>query len=82
MTQGRKARKKRPLLGERIAQARQAAGLTQAQLATKLGTTQRVVTYWEREAAGIRADQLAALAKVLNVSADYLLGIASHPRRS
>ena len=27
-----------------------------------LGVTQRVVTYWEREAVGLRADQLANLA--------------------
>lgn len=74
MPQGRPARTKRPELGERIAQARQEAGLTQKQLAQKLGTTQRVLTYWEREAAGLRADQLAKLAEALGVSADYFLG--------
>lgn len=74
MPQGRPARTKRPDLGERIAQARQEAGLTQKQLAEKLGTTQRVLTYWEREAAGLRADQLAKLTEALGVSADYFLG--------
>ncbi len=74
MNQGRPARTKRPELGERIAQARQLAGLTQKQLAEKLGVTQRVVTYWEREAVGLRADQLASLAEALDVSSDYFLG--------
>ncbi|MFI0347965.1 MAG: helix-turn-helix domain-containing protein [Chthoniobacterales bacterium] len=49
-------------------------GLTQLQLAHKLGTSQRVVTYWEREAVGLRADQLSQLTEVLGVSADYFLG--------
>lgn len=74
MNQGRPAHAKRPELGERIAQARQQAGLTQKQLAERLGVTQRVVTYWEREAVGLRADQLSNLAEALEVSSDYFLG--------
>jgi len=74
MTQGRPASKTRPKFGERIALARQKAGLTQRQLATKLGVTQRVITYWEREAVGLSADQLVTLAGTLRVSADTLLG--------
>ena len=74
MPQGRPARTKRPDLGERIAQARQLAGLTQQQLADKLRATQRVVAYWEREAVSLRADQLTGLAEALGVSADYFLG--------
>jgi len=58
------------------------AGLTQKQLAEKLGTTQRVVTYWEREAVGLRADQLAQLAEALAVSADYFLGRQTKKRES
>lgn len=74
MPQGRPTDTERPKLGERIARARQQAGLTQIQLAKKLGVTQRIVTYWEREAAGLRADQLASLAEVLGVSSEYFLG--------
>ena len=80
MQQGRPTKDKRPALGERIAQARQQAGLTQKQLAEKLGTTQRVLTYWEREAAGLRANQLAKLSEALGVSADYFLGRDSKKR--
>lgn len=82
MSKGRPASTKRPQLGERIAQARLQAGLTQAQLAEKLGTSQRVVTYWEREAVGLRADQLAQLAEALGVSADYFLGRDAKKRGS
>lgn len=74
MTQGRPARRPRTPFGERLAQARERAGLTQVQLAEKLGTTQGNVTSWEREVVALRPEQLNALADVLDVSADYLLG--------
>ena len=74
MTAGRPAKKSRPIFGERLAKARKEAGLTQAQLAKKIDVSQRVVTYWEREPVALRAEQLAKLADVLNVSADVLLG--------
>jgi len=74
MPKGRPASQHRPALGERIALARQAAGLTQHQLALALGVSQRVVTYWEREAVSVRADQLAKLAETLAVSVENLLG--------
>jgi transcriptional regulator with XRE-family HTH domain len=50
------------------------AGLTQEQLAAKLGITQRVLSHWERAPVALRADQLMALANALHVSADFLLG--------
>lgn len=81
MPMGRPAKTKRAALGERIAAARLEAGLTQQQLADKLGVTQRVVTYWEREAVGLRADQLGQLAEALRVSADYFLGRTSDEKK-
>lgn len=74
MKTGRPASNPRPPLGERIAQARKAIGLTQLQLAEKLGVSQRVVTYWERESVSLKPEQLSALADALEVSADFLLG--------
>jgi transcriptional regulator with XRE-family HTH domain len=71
---GRPSSKKRTALGSRITTARQAAGLTQQELAGKVGVTQRVVAYWEREAVSLRADQLDALANALHISTDALLG--------
>lgn len=77
MPAGRPTKNARPSFGERLALARQQAGLTQQQLADRLGTTQRVITYWEREPVALRADQLAALA----VSADFLIGREESEKR-
>lgn len=83
MPGGRPAKTTRTPLGERIAAARIAAGLSQTQLAEKLGVSQRVVTYWEREADGLKADQLAKLTDALAVTGDFLLGReAPAPKRT
>jgi len=79
---GRPPIKQQTEFGQRIAMARQNAGLTQTQLAEKLGTSQRVITYWERGTVALRAEQLAALANALNVSTDHLLGKDSKSRIS
>ena len=70
----REPQQPRSPLGERLLHARLEAGLTQSELAEQLGTTQRVIAHWERLAVEMRADQLAALADALGVTADYLLG--------
>jgi len=61
-------------LGQRIAEARERAGISQAQLAEKLGTTQPRIAYWERKAVNMRSDVLAKIAQTLKVSTDVLLG--------
>ena len=81
MPAGRPAKQSRTTFGERLASARESAGLTQLQLAEKLATSQRVITYWEREPVALRAEQLSALADALGVTADFLVGRnASKPR--
>jgi len=74
MPAGRPAKQPRTPFGERIALARDHVGLTQQQLAEKIGTIQRVISSWEREPVALRADHLSALADVLGVSTDFLLG--------
>lgn len=74
MPKGRPASRTRTAIGERIAQARLAAGLTQEQLAEAMGVTQRVVTYWERKARVLRGHQLVELAGVLKTTVEELLG--------
>ena len=74
MKAGRPTQRPRTPFGERIAQARELAGMTQLQLAQKVGVSQEVITYWERKPVALRAEQLAALADGLNVTADSLLG--------
>jgi len=65
--------------GRLLASARKEAGLTQLELAQRVGTTQRVMAYWEREIVGLKAEQLNALTDALGVSVDGLLGRSSKP---
>jgi transcriptional regulator with XRE-family HTH domain len=74
MQTGRPTRRKRTEFGQRLAAAREQAGLSQAQLAERLGTTQRAISWWEREPVALRTEQLTALADALGVSMDFLLG--------
>jgi len=53
---------------------REQAGLTQAQVAEKLGISHRAYAFWEREPTAVRAEQLAILAELFDVTADYLIG--------
>jgi transcriptional regulator with XRE-family HTH domain len=69
-------------VGQRIATLRQAKGLTQTQLAEKIGVTQQDIAFWERKAPAPRGDVLPKLAVVLEVSVDELLGVVPpKPRR-
>lgn len=81
MPSGRPSKHQRPPLGERIAALRESAGLSQQQLADKLGVNQQMVAYWERRATTLRPDQLPALADALKVSVDQLIGRAAPKAR-
>ena len=61
--------------GERLAQIRQSRGLTQSDLAEKVGVSQRVIAYYEHAEAQPPGALLVDLAKTLQVSADHLLGL-------
>ena len=74
MTAGRPAKFKRSPFGERLFAARQQVGLSQMQLADKLGITQSTYAGWERRTTALRPDFISRLAATLNVSADFLLG--------
>lgn len=74
MKTGRPGKQERTPFDERVAQAREQACLTQQQVAEKLGASQCVIAYWEREPVPLRAEQPAALAETLGVSSDHLLG--------
>lgn len=59
--------------GDRVAAARDARGLSQADLARKLGVKSRTVAGWEDDLIEPRANKLNMLAGVLNVSLMWLL---------
>jgi transcriptional regulator with XRE-family HTH domain len=56
-----------------IKRSREAAALTQEELAQKLGVDRTTVTKWETGKAFPKAKMLPALSKVLKVSIEHLL---------
>ena len=69
-------------LHETLHPLRQRAGLTQAQLAERLGVSDRAVSRWENASALPDTSLLPALAMHLHVSVDALLGVDSLRRQS
>lgn len=59
--------------GDRLAGAREAAGLTPAELAARIGVTEKTIRAWEDDFAEPRANRLGMLAGLLNVSLAWLL---------
>jgi transcriptional regulator with XRE-family HTH domain len=74
MAMGRPAKTKRTEFGERLVTARQELGLSQAQVAERLGITQQSYGGWERRETALKPEHLIRLAEILNVTVDYLLG--------
>jgi len=60
-------------LGERICKARDALGLSTAQLARRLGIKTSTLQGWESDRSEPRSNKLVLLAGVLNVSPTWLL---------
>ncbi|MBO6756934.1 MAG: helix-turn-helix domain-containing protein [Roseibium sp.] len=60
-------------LGERICKARDAIGLSTAQLARRLGIKTATLQGWESDRSEPRSNKLVLLAGVLNVSPTWLL---------
>jgi transcriptional regulator with XRE-family HTH domain len=74
MQTGRPSKHPRTEFGSRLHSAREAAGLTQSQVAEKLGITQTAYALWERRTVALKPDQISKVAEVLNVPIDYLFG--------
>jgi transcriptional regulator with XRE-family HTH domain len=74
MKTGRPSERPRPPFGGRLYTLREEAGLTQAQVAEKLGISHRAYAFWEREPTAVRAEQLTILADLFGVTADFLIG--------
>ena len=72
MNTGRPASQPRTPFGERLHAAREARGLSQAQVADQLGMSQNAYACWERKPVALRPDQVEQLAKILGVSVDAL----------
>ena len=59
--------------GDRVAAAREAAGMTQATLARRLGVQPGTLRNWENDMSEPRANRLSILAGLLNVSMMWLI---------
>jgi transcriptional regulator with XRE-family HTH domain len=67
--------KSKETLGQRIVRLRKERGYTQAELAEKVGTIQRLISDYERDKLRPHPDMIISFSFALEVSADELLGI-------
>jgi len=67
--------------GERIRAAREIKRLSTAQLAERVPCSERSVQGWEAGSAKPKYEQIVGLARVLEVSADFLLGLPTQRTR-
>ncbi len=70
-----KAAKRGETLGERLARLRRERGITQVEMAEKLGVVQPVVSDYERGELRLHGQLIVDLTRILRVSADELLGL-------
>jgi len=59
--------------GDRVAAARESSGMTQAQLARRLGVKLSTIESWENDLSEPRANRLSIMAGLMNVSIMWLL---------
>lgn len=59
--------------GDRVAGAREAAGISQSDIARRMGVKLKTIAAWEEDLSEPRANKLQMLAGVLNVSLVWLL---------
>ena len=69
-------------LGERIAQLRREAGLSQEGLAEQMGVSRQAVSKWEKGLSYPDTENLLALAALFGVSADHLAGLRREEEQS
>ena len=74
MKTGRPSSRPRTDFGHKIHLAREALGLSQAQIAEQLGITQKAYAVWERYPVAIKPDQIEKLINVLQITPEYLFG--------
>jgi transcriptional regulator with XRE-family HTH domain len=79
MARERKVEQETP--GSRVARLRREKGITQIELAEKLGVTQSVVSDYERDVLRLNSELIVQLTEILNVSADEILGLEKLTKR-
>lgn len=69
----------RPKLGSHLATLRVDAGLSQEELAQRIGVLQQTIAFWEQSDKPPRSEVLLKLAEALSVSVETLLGEEARP---
>ena len=67
-------------MGQKIAQLRKEKAMTQAELAEKMGVTDKAVSKWERDLSCPDVTGLPKLAELLGVTLDDLMQVQEKPR--
>lgn len=67
------------MFGERLRGLRKQYGLTQGDLAARLGTVKSTISQWESGYRVPSEDMLRKIAEIFDVSVDYLIGYSSIP---
>ncbi len=70
----REIREELNVFGSRLAESRRSCGMTQEEMANRLGVTPQAVSKWERGTSTPDLEMLYELCNLLGTSADYLLG--------
>ena len=81
MQRGRPSKYPRTPFGERLHAARTVIGLSQAQVAEKLGITQTAYADWERHPVALRPDQVEKLTQIFKVPVEHLYGSVTEKRQ-
>jgi transcriptional regulator with XRE-family HTH domain len=75
----REGRTMTAFMGGRLRERREAAGLTQQELADRIGVRKAQISLYEHQKTEPGAGVLANMAKELSVTTDYLLGLVDTP---
>ena len=71
---------KKQTMGEMIAALRKEKGMTQLELAQKMGVTDKAVSKWERDLSCPDVSSLPRLAEVFGISVDELMQVKSESK--
>lgn len=66
------------IFSERLRELRKSAGITQRQIAARLNISQQSYARYESGTGEPNLETLAKIAKIFDVTADYLLGLAGY----
>ena len=79
MSMGRPARKPRTDFGKRLATIREQQGISQVELAKRMGVSQSAIAHWERRSVSLSPEQIVTLSEALGVSLQELFGTLIAP---